>query len=1453
MLWGLPSALLVILGAVPLILFLHSLRPRGIRVRTTALFIWERVSNERPLATRLGWFVRRNLLLILQLAAAILLIAALADPSLTRFGAPAGDTVVVMDLTASMKAKGPAGTRFDAARRELLSLVDALPAERKMMLIGAGSEARLIVPFTTDKRRLAEAGRDLLPTDTAGDVKSAILFAHSFLKKGSRDRVVVVSDGAFAGAEEFSRESASFRLIRIPGGAENLGIVGLDLRRHADGSERYEVLAQVRNFGANAARAPLALALGKTELAREEITIEAGGRRVLVYPYEGDPAGTLTAQLAIDDDLATDNRATLTVSAMTPTRVLYVGPGNPALSNLLRFFPSVHVTAVAAWEPDAARREGGRDGAYDVVVFDRVAVPELTEGNVILINTVAPNLPLKVQGVARAPRVSPRLAQHPVTAGLSLGDLKVQQSTRVAAEGDSVVLARTASGPLLVAFERARLRALYIGFDLMASDLPFRVAFPVLFHNVFEWFQPGRREFPANGARAGAAMPIFVPPGDRDLEITAPSGRKERLEVTGNPVVFGATQEAGVYTYRSASREGRFAINLLDEEESDIGARVGAGGAAALPAERDGGAGAGAGFSLWPFLLALVILLLAVELVLARRTKLALSPLALRAGALAALVLACVNPKNFQSTEALDVILGVDVSRSVGQDGSEKARELLQAAARLQAADTRTGLLTFGRAPQWEFPPRRDIPAADFTVRLDRDATDIQSALQAGLAQVGEGRQGRLLLLSDGNENRGSSSRIAPLLRSQGMQVWTLPLSLDRGRNEVFLSDLVLPRQVDSAEAFEVLGRIESLRDAPARVKLLRDGVIAGEREMQLKAGVNEAGFRDTLTERGNHSYELLVESKEDGFAENNLLQGVVEVRGPPRVLLLSSEPASQRFLARVLRAQGFTVTEAAPEARALPLAELSSYDLVILDNVPAFHLTHAKMESMETYVRDLGGGLLVVGGSQSYGAGGYFRTPLERILPVDMRPPARLDFPHVALLFVIDKSGSMGSGAGPEGGTKLDVAKAAAIAAADIMNPTDQVGILAFDAGWHWTLPFRPVGKGEWINDKLASLQSEGGTDLYKAMIEARRAIAAKAAAIKHVIVLSDGLSEKADFQSLVQEFARAGATVSTVSVGDDADVKMMAEIAREGKGRDYVAVDPQAIPQIFTTETLLISRDLLIEQTFVPDLVAPTGPLRGIAQASLPRLRGYVLTYAKPRSDLLMKAGEDPLLVSWRHGLGRVVAFTSDLSGRWGREWVAWQGLPQWAGQLARDTMRRIVETSVRAEFHAEADAVRIVADLVGRDGRFVNHLKLYGNVTAPDRSTQRHALLQSAPGRYEGKFVPAGRGIHFVTIFAEGAGEAPSAVATVPYVAPYPKEYRDLRPNLALLGRLAGETGGEMLDPENSAAALKRLYTPSPGAAFRGHESWWALAGLALILFLVDLVMRSWPWRRTVTSDR
>ncbi|MET0500725.1 MAG: VWA domain-containing protein, partial [Candidatus Binatia bacterium] len=1338
MLWGVPYALLAVFGAVPLILLLHSLKPKGFKLSTTTLFLWERVLKQRPLATRLGWLFRKNLLLILQILAACLLIAALADPSLLYFGTPSGDLVVVVDLSASMKARGPSGTRFEAARKEFLSLVEALGSGQKMMVIGAGSQSRLMVPFTADKGRLREAGRSLSATDAPGRVKDAVLFAHAFLKRGSPDHVVVISDGSFAGAEDFVQPATPLRFIKVDGGKDNIGIVGFEVRRHLDRPSQYEVMVHVRNFTAKAMRAPLTLSLGAKILVQESVDIEPEGRRVLIYPLSGALEGLLAARLEIDDDFATDNRAYLAVSDAPPVQLLYVGPGNPFLSSLLRFFPNVQVTAKRGGEADALQF----DNQYDVVIFDRVPVPALKQGNFILIDTLAPNLPLQMLGRSRAPRIVPPLIKHPITEGLSLGDLHVQESMRVAVTGDGVVLARSFESPVLFALERGKLRLLFIAFDLMASDLPLRVAFPVLFHNAIEWFQPRRAEFPTQNAQAGTSLTLGLAAADSDLEVVTPSGRKELLKAVTNPVVFADTLEVGFYSYKSASREGRFAVNLFDEGESQITSRLNPKAGSTGTREQESSASAATGFALSPMLLVGVLILLGLELFLALRTGVSLYPVAVRGVALAALFLALLNPRIFQRTNALDVVLGVDLSRSVGQEGREKAREILEAASRVKDPQTRTGLLVFGRSPEWEFLPRHDFPMGDFAARLNREETDIQAALQAALAQLGEDRQGKIVLLSDGNENRGETARIIPLLRSQGAQVWTVPVSLSRGKNEVYLSDLTLPRQVDGAEGFEIKGKVESLRDASARIKLLRDGVLAREQEIQLKAGTNQINFRENLQERGSHAYELLVEARDDTLAENNLLQGVVEVKGPPRVLLLSAQKEGQRFLARVLQAQGYAVVESLPEAKALTLPELSSFDLLVLDNVPAFQLSHAKMENIEKYVRDLGGGLLVIGGSQSYGAGGYYRTPLERILPVDMRPPARLDLPHVALLFVLDKSGSMG--AGPEGGTKLDLAKAAAVAAADVMNPTDQVGILGFDAAWDWTLPFRPVGKGEWISERLASLQSDGGTDLFKAMVEAHRGIATKQAAIKHVIVLSDGLTDKGDFQGLIQRMARDGITVSTVSVGSDADVQLMADIAKDGKGRGYVALDPSTIPQIFTTETLLISRDLLVEKVFTPSIAAAVGPLKGIGH-SLPSLRGYVLTYPKPRAELLMKADKDPLLVSWRYGLGRVMAFTSDLSGRWGKDWVTWQSFPQWASQLARDTLRKVLEARNRTDFQPEGESIKVVADFVSKDGKFLNHLRLKANITAPNRATETNDFQQTAPGRYEGKFAPSQRGIH------------------------------------------------------------------------------------------------------------
>lgn len=1438
---GVPSALLFLFAAVPLIVFLHSFKPRGFKTPTTTLFLWERVLKERSFTTRLGWLVRKNLLLMLQLLAACVLIAALADPSLLHFGAASGDTIVVIDLSASMKAKSRGGTRFDIARREFLSLIDQLPSGQKMMVIGAGAQPRLLVPFTADKQRLRETGRNLTASDAPGRVREAVLYAHAFLKRGTADRIVVISDGAFSGAEDFGRSTAHLRFIKVYGGEANVGIVGFETRRRPDRPGYAEIMVRVKNYTADKTRIPLTLSRETKTVARESIDLDADGSRVVIFPVDGSLAGTWVARLDANDDFATDNQAYLTVSDGPTVRLLYVGPGNPFLKNLLRFFPNVEVASATSWEPNATQQP------YDVVLFDRVRVPKLTQGNYIVIGALPANLSSKGDGKIQNPRILAPLAKHPIMEGLNLGDVHIRETLRWSAPAEGQVLARSAETPLLFAWDKGRVRLLFIGFDLLASDLPLRVAFPILIHNALEWLQPTQVEFPARTAQAGSPFAVPLSPGDDEVEITTPSGKKETLKAIRHPLAFTDTFETGIYRYKSASREGRFAVNLLDETESQIAARWKAPPASAGSAPVNATPIVESSLFLWPVLLSIGLVFLALELFLTWRGGLFVNPVLARIAVLALLGAALFDPKIFTATQALDVVLGVDFSRSVGQEGGEKAREVLDIAARTKNPEIRTGLLFFGRTPQWEFLPREEFTPVDFTPRLEREDTDIQAALQAAVAEFGEGREQKILLISDGNENRGEISRIIPLLRAQGTQVFTLPVTLARGRNEIYISDLIVPRQVDSAESFEVRGTIESLRQATARIKLLRDGLLEAEQEIVLKPGSNSVSFRDRGGQTGSHTYEAVIDSVDDTLAENNLLQAVLEVKGPPRILILSAENESQRFFSRALRAQGYSVVDATPQTYPMALSELSSFDLLVLDNVPAFQLTHAKMESIEKYVRDLGGGLLVIGGSRSYGAGGYFRTPLERVLPVDMRPPARLDLPHVALVFVLDKSGSMG--AGPEGGTKLDLAKAAAIAAADVMNPTDQVGILDFDAAWDWVLPFRPVGKGEWISDGLASLQSDGGTDLYKAMVEAYRGIAGKQAAIKHAIILSDGLTDKADFHALVQKMARDGITVSTVAVGSDADVRLMADIAKDGKGRGYVALDPQTIPQIFTTESLLITRDLLVEKAVTPRIVSTAGAMKGIRAGDLPPLRGYVLTYPKPRVELLMKADEDPLLVSWRYGLGRVTAFTSDLSGRWGREWIAWQGFPRWASQLGRDTMRKVLESRLQTEFKPDGDGVKIVADVRSNEGDFLNRLELKGKITAANADTQEKSFRQIAPGRYEVEFKPPRRGIHFLSLYAERPpGEAPLPLATVPYIVPYPKEYRELKPNVSLLSRLAEETGGQMLDPERLEEGVKRLYTPTPGRATHGHELWWPLSGAGLILFLVDLVLRVWP-RRTL----
>jgi uncharacterized membrane protein len=574
---------------------------------------------------------------------------------------------------------------------------------------------------------------------------------------------------------------------------------------------------------------------------------------------------------------------------------------------------------------------------------------------------------------------------------------------------------------------------------------------------------------------------------------------------------------------------------------------------------------------------------------------------------------------------------------------------------------------------------------------------------------------------------------------------------------------------------------------------------------------------------------------------------------GKAKVLIVYGDDGPPTELARSLTVQGLS-----PESRRwteLPagLSELLQYDTVMLDNASGLGVSLAKMEAIEKYVRDGGGGLIMLGGDRSFGPGGYYRTPMERALPVNMDVPAKMTIPSLALMLVIDKSDSMGGyigdanrgGRPTQGTTKLELAKMASFSAITLLNPFDQVGLVAFNTDTEWVIPLTEAGDRERIGAKLSGLNHSGGTDVYKGLVEGFQALSQVKAMKKHLILLSDGLTPKADFEGLVRQMAQQRITISTVALGEDADKWLMSQVADWGQGRYYFANDSESVPRIFTSETILVARTLVEEHTFVPVVRQDHELLRGIDPQELPPLRGYVLAYPKPAAEVLLISDKaDPVLAVWRYGLGRAAAFTADLRGRWGKAWVEWEDFGKFASQLVRWTQRKTLHQNVWVNVERHDGKSEITADLYDNQDEFINHATLTATVTVSGKASIPLPLEQTAPGRYKGNFEVPGTGEYFVTVSGvDGRGETIEPRTTA-FAIPYSAEYIPRPQNLRLLRKLADLTGGQVLHVTDGSETLGQLFQVDGGGHRPPHNLWYTLILAALVLYFFDIVARKLP---------
>jgi hypothetical protein len=606
MTWLNPVAFVGLIS-IPLILLLHSLRYRRRDVQVSTLFLWDQVLREAHGSLGLLRLVQ-NLPLLLQLLLALLLTLALADPALTRAVSRSKDIVLVLDISASMKTRTAPGTRFDTARQRALDILQALPSGRQMAVIAAGMQPRVVSFFTEEKALLRQAMTSLQATEAPGNMREAVLLALSFTQGRKTQEVVIIGDGAYRGLADLDLPRSQIRHIQVAGGEGNAAITRLAFRKRLDTEQGYEALITVKNFSTQPRHVPLQLTLRRRRLLERQLTLAPGQEEVVVADLEGPLKGVAQADLLVDDALALDNRAYGVLSARTQTWILLVGDGNYFLEQLLTSLPGVRVNVAPEVSPEVLPQ---LLEANHLLVFIGVAPPPLQRGNYLLINTVPPDARFHVAGTVSKPQVLDWDRQHPLLEFVDLTDLRIEEALAVHPRGEVHSLVDGAGLSLMSVLEQPSLRIVSLGFDLMRSDLPLRVAFPVWINNLLRWINPDLGDEVTGQILAGTPYAIFFETPVARVEVQDPQGKERTYEIQGNPWVFADANQVGVYILRYGEDKRYLAVNLLDENESDISP---ADGLASFEPTADAAAAQADGVvetPLWPyFLLGAVALVL---------------------------------------------------------------------------------------------------------------------------------------------------------------------------------------------------------------------------------------------------------------------------------------------------------------------------------------------------------------------------------------------------------------------------------------------------------------------------------------------------------------------------------------------------------------------------------------------------------------------------------------------------------------------------------------------------------------------------------------------------------------------------------------------------------------------------------------------------------------------------
>lgn len=1411
---------LLFLAAVPIIIILYLLKPKGADYLISSNLLWQKLLRNEQSKTFFEKFIH-NILMYLQILVTVLLIVALMSPFIKVNGRGGGRNILLIDTSGSMQHTGASGkSRLDEAAEQACDYVSAAQNMQFSIMTVDETGAKIWAVDITDTDSLVQTLRGLKCSDSGGNLALAQENIDMLMGDTTETaaNLVVFTDGDGASDFEELRCTAGKELHVVGEAVSNVANEYTVFAEREDGF--YDVMVSMTNYSDEEVSFDVSLYdEGDQLIALANMGLNPSESKVCLFEKVDWQGQTLASRIdgisflgGSYDSLMQDNVSQALKSRKNQINGLLVGTGNTFIEKAYMAVTGQSIAksetdTAADYEIDDVTGMVKRDNDYNVVIYDAGQIPQVTGGNRLIFGNAGNESAQKLENVVLD------MTNCDLTAGLSgftIGvntaygfELPEGAESFLEYNGKCVGYYRELEGN----------KEVVVGFDIRESDFPLRAEFPIFLANAMLYLSD-TSWLAANVYYAGeeiALQPWAEP--DRSMFESRPG-------------------KAGLYQVGNDSYQESYVVRFQTDTESD-GRKVAESinDSSELQMQK-------VKRTLRNVFLLLALALLVIEWIIYVRKMRYQGKfyLVVRGLVLLCLILAALGISIRVGSSRTATVFVVDLSNS-NEEHLEEAENYLRDAVDKMPSGNVYGIVTFGKNTLVEQFLTSDGHYGGLMTIPEKTATNFEDALSKALTMIPGEYNKRLVVLTDGKETRGDINNMAQAVSAGQVELLTLMYE-DEEKDDAYIDSVTLPSYLHPGDKYSITVMVESNYDTDAVITIYNGSSQTEADNVHLNKGSNRfvfSGRVDTDADSGSmENLHVQVQAQGDTCSENDSFSAYSVVEAPPRVLVISGLNTDVSGFASVLNAAGcdYSVVSAlnAPDT----INDMLDYKTIILADTYIDDLPLGFLNNLETYVKDYGCGFICCGGEDSFALGGYRDTVLEMVLPVDMQLKGVNEMPSMAMVMVIDHSGSMLSEADGVGMSSLDVAIKSATVAVDNLRNEDYVGVLTFDDKYEWQVEITKADDKSGIKESIKNIKEGGGTTIKPAVQEAYRAISQCDASIKHVVLLTDGMGETDNFEDVIKAYSDSGITLSTVAVGTGSDVKLLEHLAEGCGGRYYYTDMFSDIPRIFAQEVFLGGDSYIQNGEFSLSVLGGHELTNNLFVDGWPIIYGYISATPKTASSTVIKSAEkdDPILTVWQYGLGRTAAWNCDVSGEWSGGFAGKEDYVQ--------MWKRIVDYST-GNVSMGDDSVNVVTvgeytEVIYQTQDYGSETEIYVTLIDPQGESRDEKLHATAPGRYEAELSTPQTGLYHFNIRRTLGGEIQSYMTTAAAVQ-FADEYKFDVSTASYLRFV--EQYGRIITKEDS------VWTRLKTEAGERYPLASLLIALSICLFMADVAMRRFQY--------